>query len=45
MSYLVNPDFYSVFTEPVGAMMLGATGVLMFVGYFWMRSMIAKVSL
>ncbi|MFM8484634.1 MAG: type II secretion system F family protein [Actinomycetota bacterium] len=45
MSYIINPEFYSIFTEQVGVIMLGITGFLMVAGYFWMQSMISKVSL
>lgn len=45
MSYLINPEFYSIFTEQVGVIMLSITGFLMVAGYFWMKSMISKVSL
>ena len=45
MSYIINPEFYSVFSESIGVLMLGATGVLMAIGYIWMRRIIAKVTL
>lgn len=45
MSYIINPEFYSVFSETIGVLMLAATGVLMTIGYVWMRRMIAKVTL
>lgn len=45
MSYFINPNFFSVFGEPIGLALIAGAGFLMVVGYFWMRSMIAKVTL
>ena len=45
MSYIINPNFFSVFGEPIGLALIGGAGILMVMGYFWMRSMIAKVTL
>lgn len=45
LSYLINPDFSGVLLEPVGLILLTVTGGLMVIGYFWMRGMIAKVTL
>lgn len=45
LTYLINPDFYSVFLEPIGLFMIGLVIVLMTAGYFWMRGMIRKVAI
>lgn len=44
-SFVVNPEYASVFLEPIGITLLSVTGVLMTLGYFWMKGMIAKVKL
>lgn len=44
MSFVVNKDFAGVLFEGVGIALLAATGFLMFVGFIWMQSIIAKVS-
>lgn len=44
MSVVVNPNFAGVLFEGIGFLLLAATGFLMFIGYIWMRSIIAKVS-
>ncbi|MEO5975047.1 MAG: type II secretion system F family protein, partial [Ilumatobacteraceae bacterium] len=44
MSFVVNRDFAGVLFEGVGIVLLAATGFLMFVGFIWMQSIIAKVS-
>ncbi len=45
LSYVINPDFSGVLLEPIGLVLLSIVGVLMTFGYFWMRSMVAKVTL
>lgn len=45
LSYSLNPDLASILREPIGVAMLSVTAVLMTCGYFWMRRMIAKVTL
>lgn len=44
MSFVVNRDFAGVLFEGVGIVLLSATGFLMFIGFIWMQSIIAKVS-
>ncbi|MFA5775377.1 MAG: VWA domain-containing protein [Ilumatobacteraceae bacterium] len=44
MSFVVNRDFAGVLFEGVGFALLAATGFLMFIGFIWMQSIIAKVS-
>ncbi|MEO8162926.1 MAG: type II secretion system F family protein, partial [Ilumatobacteraceae bacterium] len=44
MSFVVNRDFAGVLFEGVGIVLLAATGFLMFIGFIWMQSIIAKVS-
>ncbi|MEO8363631.1 MAG: type II secretion system F family protein [Ilumatobacteraceae bacterium] len=44
MSFVVNRDFAGVLFEGVGIALLAATGFLMFIGFIWMQSIIAKVS-
>ncbi len=44
MSFVVNKDFAGVLFEGVGLVLLAATGFLMFIGFIWMQSIIAKVS-
>ena len=45
LSYLINPEFSGVLLEPIGLVLLSVVAVLMTFGYFWMRSMVAKVTL
>ena len=45
LSYLINPDFSGVLLEPVGLVLLTITGLLMLLGYFWMKKLISKVTL
>ncbi|MFM1762045.1 MAG: hypothetical protein RL478_1655, partial [Actinomycetota bacterium] len=44
MSFVVNPDFAGVLFAGKGLLLLATTGFLMFIGFIWMRSIIAKVS-
>jgi tight adherence protein B len=44
LSASANPEFASVLFEGIGLVMLAASGVLMFLGYLWMRKIIAKVA-
>lgn len=44
MSFVVNRDFAGVLFEGVGIVLLAATAFLMFIGFIWMKSIIAKVS-
>ena len=44
MSFVVNRDFAGVLFEGVGIVLLAVTGFLMFIGFIWMQSIIAKVS-
>jgi len=45
LSYLINPEFSGVLLEPIGLILLSVVAVLMTFGYFWMRGMVAKVTL
>lgn len=44
MSFVVNPEFAGVLFKGTGLILLATTGFLMFIGFLWMRSIIAKVS-
>jgi len=44
MSFVMNKDFAGVLFEGIGIVLLAATGFLMFIGFIWMQSIIAKVS-
>jgi tight adherence protein B len=44
MSFLVNPEFSKILFRGVGLILLSLAGMLMVIGYFWMRRIISKVA-